>query len=360
MAFWNKAVDQLRQMVKPHQEDQPQLMSNRADGGFSGYQPKVQKKRPEQTTSSQPLHGFDHMMPGGVDPMVMQQFQQVGGQTGSIPPQPMQQAQPMMGAQPMQQRPMGGTSRQQPVAPMQNTGWQRQMQFNAPQPQPLQQHGWQQSIRFNPSQVPPQQPAANWNQQSSRFAPQQPVQQAQPMNQQKPVQRPAAQGVQGDGHMFYMPGSYVTDEGNAYSLVMRVAQITGVSSCFWLIEFMQNREAVIVNAEQITDVVEADRCMDLLCGAAYAMNQNFTRISGKQIYLITPANVQVQPYEALRRMGEEDIDRRWPGAQVRQRRAESFSQNESRHDDFASGFGQQASRPAQPAYNDYGGFGMRR
>ena len=44
----------------------------------------------------------------------------------------------------------------------------------------------------------------------------------------------------------------VDEQGNVYRMTMRVAQITGVNSCYGLIEFMQNQEAIIVNAEYIT------------------------------------------------------------------------------------------------------------
>ncbi len=342
MAFWNKAVDSLKQMVSPHQEeDRPQVMSNRADGGFSGYQHKVVRRQPEQPAAAQSAYGFENMMPSGVDPSVVQQFQQVGGQTGSMP----QQNQPVQGftaRQPMQQTP-----------PQQPNAWQQSMRFGTSYQQPVQQtppqqpNAWQQSMRFNTSYQQPVQP---------------PYQQPVPPQAMPPQAAP--QQVQGDGHIFYMPGTYVGEDGSSYSLVMRVAQITGVASCFSLIEFMQNREAAIVNAEQITDVVEADRCMDLLFGAAYAMGHTLTRVSGKQIYLITPANVQVQPYEGLRRMGEDDIDRRWPGAQKSSWQGgfvQAAANDGYRQDDFAGGFGRPASRRVQPgAYTDYGGFGARR
>jgi len=183
----------------------------------------------------------------------------------------------------------------------------------------------------------------------------QPVQPPQPV-QQQPAQPPVDNGLR------YFPGAYVTEEGSVYKMVLRVAQITGVASCYRLIEFMQNSEAMIVNAEQISDVMEADRCMDLLFGAAYAMNQNFVRISGKMIYLITPRQMQVIPFDSLLHMSNEDIERRWPGSSrgYQENRFGGFAAK-SRQEDFAPAYGQRAARSAQAgAYTDYGGFGMRR
>lgn len=348
MAFMDK-VQGLWQKVttRSETEQQPQLLSNRANGGFSGYQPKITKRKPADSVQPEhPATGFSGMMPGGVDATVMQQFQQVGGQTGAVPPQQaMPQGQPMQAMQqnrpmaqpqpharqagPMPQRPV------QPQQPMQNTGYQPRHQN--PAPQPMQQTGWQPA--YQPQQT-------GW----------QPVQQPQ-----QPVPQPQPQA---DNGLRYFPGAYVTEEGSVYKMVLRVAQITGVASCYRLIEFMQNSEAMIVNAEQIADVMEADRCMDLLFGAAYAMNQNFVRISGKMIYLITPKQVQVVPFDSLLHMSNDDIERRWPGSnrggQADNARFGGFAP-QSRQEDFAPAYGQRASRNAQAgAYTDYGGFGMRR
>ncbi|MBQ8554976.1 MAG: cell division protein SepF [Clostridia bacterium] len=340
MAIWDKAQSWLQSKM-PRQEAQG-VPSNRADGGFSGYQPKVNKKKAQDTTPMQgasgyqePMHGFTGMMPGGVD-MGGMQFQQVGGQTAPMPRQ--QQGAPVF-QQTMGQMPM-------------QTGYQPV--FNQPQ-QPM-----QYTSQFR--QMPPVQPQQGF---------QPPMNGAQPMGQtgyvrmnQPPMQQPQPQQpLRQEGNITYMPGSFVSEEGSVYKLVLRVAQITSISNCYRLIEFMQNNEAMIVNAEQISDVMEADRCMDLLYGAAYAMNQNFIRVSGKQIYLITPPQVQVQPFEALRRFGEEDIDRRWPDPERsfgNRSYARGFGQH-ARQDDFVGGFGQRASGGNQAgAYTDYGGFGMKR
>ncbi len=357
MAFWDDAKKKVLQAVKPRQQEEQPLRSNRADGGFSGYQPKM-NKRPDnvQGTGYQPvMGGIEQMMPGGVDPALMQQFRPVGGQTGPMPgmqPQPGMPQQPAQGQTMAQQ---GRTGYQPPVQPRPSAGFQ-----GNPQGQP-QRPGF--------GQQPPQQPAFQ------QPAPQQPA----PQQPQAPFQRgfTAAMGAapqqnapqqpQG-GNTVYFPGDYVAD-GNAYKVVLRVAQITGVPSCFRVIEFMYNNEAVIVNAEQVTDLVEADRCMDLIFGAACAMQQRLMRVSGKQIYLITPPQVYVAPFENLRRAGMEDIDRRWPGAlqlnmqpvtRPAQANHVSAFQQQPRQDDFAGGFGRRANRaPMNSDYTDFGGFGMK-
>lgn len=352
-----ESVQGLLDKFKPRRdEQQPQLVSNRADGGFSGYQPKLPRRKPE-TQNEVMDTGFFGMMPGGVDANTMQQFQQVGGNTGSMQMPPMPQGQPMQTAGMQPPRPMPRQAGPQPQQ-TQATGFQprpqmmgaqqpQRPQFTGFQPRP-QMMGAQQPSGFQPrpqqfsttvQQTPPQQ-------RPQGFQSQQPVQQMQP----------------NEGNITFMPGSFVEQNGSVYRMVLRVAQITGVSSCYRLIEFMQNNEAMIVNAEQITDVMEADRCMDLLFGAAYAMQQNFVRVSGKMIYLITPPQVEVTPFDGLRRMSNDDMERRWPGAaRPAYQEPERFG-GQPRQDDFSPAFGRHAARRSAQAgaYTDYGGFGVRR
>ncbi len=347
MAFWNDAKNKMQQAFRPRQQTENQMYSNRADGGFSGYVPRMKPRETEQMNTGYQQQGasvFANMMPEGVDPSVMQQFQPVGGQTNAMPPQQPQPGMPQQGPQP-QQAPFGRGAFQQP---------RPQAQFQGPQHAPQFQQEAPQAARPGFGA-----PAFQQNQQPPRgFT----------------AKQPPVQPQQNDAQTFAFPGgdSFVVD-GNAYKLVMRVAQITGVPSCFRVIEFMYNNEAVIVNAEGVTDLVEADRCMDLIFGAACAMKQRLMRVSGKQIYLITPPQVYVAPFEALRRAGMADIDRRWPGAvqanmqpqqpvnNVQQmQQPQGFGQ--PRQDDFAGGFGRRAARNAMQTngFTDYGGFGARR
>lgn len=379
MAFWDDAKKKVLQAMKPRQQEE-QIVSNRADGGFSGYQPKVKRQQTEQMPAGyQPMggaSGFENMVPMGVDMGAMQQFRQVGGQTGPVAPAG--QAFPQ-GMQPQpgmpQQSPMGRTGYQQPVG----------------QPRPQAQFQGQPPVNQQPMNSQPSGPQAPV-QPGQAFPPQggqQPVRpgfgqtafQPNPAPQQPPrgftTQQPQVQQMNGEMHAFPFTGdSYVVD-GNAYKLVFRVAQITGVPSCFRVIEFMYNNEAVIVNAEQITDLVEADRCMDLIFGAACAMKQRLMRVSGKQIYLITPPQVYVAPFDSLRRAGMADIERRWPGAlqsnmQPQQAvnnvqpmpNVQSVQQpvyNQPRQEDFAGSFGRRAAHQGMQTngYTDYGGFGMK-
>lgn len=379
MAFWDNAKQKMMQAMKPRQQENQGYSPNRADGGFSGYVPKMNRQQMEPNPTgyqqARPA-GFENMVPTGVDPSVMQGFQPVGGQTGQMP----LQGQPQQGMpQQPQQASFGRTSYQQPVGnqqvpPRPQAQFQGQ-QMGARQPGPA-----QPGQAFQHQQAPQQtrpgfgQPAFQQNQQPPRgFTAKQPAAPQQPVQPEPPMTMPA-----GDGHTFAFPGgdSYVVD-GHAYKLVFRVAQITGVPSCFRVIEFMYNNEAVIVNAEQITDLVEADRCMDLIFGAACAMKQRLMRVSGKQIYLITPPQVYVAPFDNLRRAGMADIERRWPGAlqanmQPQQMGAQPFMNNvqplqqpafnqQAQQDDFAAGMGRRAARNAMHTngYTDYGGFGVK-
>ena len=400
MAFWDDAKNKMKQAMRPKQQENSPVISNRADGGFSGYVPKMKRNQQEvQPTGYQQARpaGMENMMPVGVDPSVMQGFQPVGGQTGQMSPQQGMPQQGFTGRQPMfNQPPMGGPQPQQ--APFQQPMQAQPMGAAQPmnqatrpgfgQPAFQQNQPMQQGFTNKQSVVPPAQPVA----------PAQPVfNQQPPMGQPQPQMPP--QGFTGKVQMpqqehqtFAFPGESFMVDGHAYKMVFRVAQITGVPSCFRVIEFMYNNEAVIVNAEQITDLVEADRCMDLIFGAACAMKQRLMRVSGKQIYLITPPQVYVAPFEPLRRAGMADIEQRWPGAlqsnmQPQQapqqvpfvnnvqpmawqqpQQAQPMQQTAAqprpfaqpmRQDDFTSK-GRRASRSAMAnGYTDYGGFGLK-
>lgn len=357
MSFWNDAKEKVLQAMKPRQQDGRGYTSNRADGSVSAYVPKMKSNDGNQgqtgfrqTGFGQGGAGFTNMFPEGVDPNAFQPFQPTGGATGQMPPHQPQQGMP-------QQNPFGNTAYQQtPPRP--------QAQYQGQNGQGFQ-HGFGQNA---------QQGQNGFTSRQGAVPPQQPVQ------PQGPFQQQSAAPQQTDPHTFAFPGgdSYVVD-GNAYKMVLRVAQITGVPSCFRVIEFMYNNEAVIVNAEQITDLVEADRCMDLIFGAACAMKQRLMRVSGKQIYVITPPQVYVAPFDSLRRAGMADIERRWPGAMQANMQSQPVVNNvqpmqpmgnpqpmqqmygQPRQDDFAGGMGRRAARNAMHTngYTDYGGFGAK-
>ena len=192
MAFWDDAKKKMLQAMKPRQQqaEGQGFSSNRADGGFSGYVPKMKKHDDEmgQTGFRQGgAAGYQHMMPDGVDPSTMHQFQPVGGQTGAVPPQ---QGMPQQGMPPQHQqvppRPQAQFQGQQPMGNV----------FQQPEAQGFGRHGFNQPV---------QQPQQGFTARQNPVPP------------------------QNDPQTFAFSGgdSYVVD-GHAYKMVLRVAQITGV------------------------------------------------------------------------------------------------------------------------------------
>lgn len=358
MAFkdWTQSMwDKIKARSPFGQED---VESNMANGGFSGYKPNTAKHRAMRETQQQTVMQdglqMDPMMTGmnWEQPQMPEQSTAFGGFTGMMPPQgtgyqqatgyqPTGYQQPMNGftnmQQPMGYQPSGSTAPFQPVG-----GWQEQPQqtymdpmmngFGAPQQQPQ---------PFSYGNTVPFQPVNQGNQ----FQPQQPQQPAQMDN------------------ISYMPGNFVGEDGKAYSHCERIAVLSNVSMCYRIIEFMRNKESVIVSTEQITDEAENQRCLDLLYGAAFAMKCSFTRIAAKSIYLVAPATVMVIPYEAVRRMSDQDINNRWP-EQERETRFDRFSRSENRYGSRNQGYGRQQEGYSfgrrdyarQDEYAPYGGY----
>ncbi len=356
MAFWNDAKNFVKQAFSPREQT-----GNMNDtGGITSYTPVVNKGKAEpQDLPPQPQPGgdiFGGMYPPGAQPKDngTEERRREPSQPGQGYQQPPQPGYGATGYQQPPQPSFGNQSYQQPLQPgFGNQGYQQpgfgNQSYQQPNPQTAQ-PGYGSNMGNTGYQQPPRGFTA--------------------------VQQP----LQNDGQSYFAGGDSFVVDGNAYKLVMRVAQITGVPSCFRVIEFMYNNEAVIVNADAVTDVVEADRCMDLIFGAACAMKLRLMRVSGKQIYLITPPQVYVAPFEALRRAGMADIEDRWPGAlqssmqpqqpvnnvqymnpQAMGNARQSWGYGQPRQDDFAGGMGRRASRnAAHPnGYNDFGGFGSR-
>ncbi len=339
----NKFQGWMQKVTESRESGQKPPMSTMPNGSVSGYQPRINRSRPAvETQDEHPASSFGRMAPAGVDPTGFQQFGQ--------PVQPQQQTQQATGYQPPVQ-PYGNQAGSRPMPPPQGaqpqgygqmfggTGYQPPVQGTQPPVGAQPQYGQPSfgGTGYQPRHQQPMQQQTSW---------QPPVQQTPPQGGQNVQQHT-------DGNVRYFPGTVRDEEGNAYSMVLRVAQITGITSCYRLLEFMQYGEAVIVNAEQITDTLEADRCMDMLFGAAYAMNQTFGRIAGRMIYLIAPRHVHVLPFDSIQRMSQQDKEGRWPGSSrpgVQENRFNAF-----RQDDFAPAFGQRAAAP-QPAYSEFGGF----
>ena len=111
-----------------------------------------------------------------------------------------------------------------------------------------------------------------------------------------------------------MNPEHFVDNGTAYAMVLRLAQPVNTASCYRLIEFMRNGEAVLVNMELIADDNEVSRCLDLLYGAAFAMGCAFTRVAVRCMYLITPRSVDVLSYASMEGLAQRDSAYRWPGS----------------------------------------------
>lgn len=139
------------------------------------------------------------------------------------------------------------------------------------------------------------------------------------------------------GNVKYFPGYFVDGDG-AYRAILNVVQVTSVSSCYRLIEFLQNNEILLVNAEDIADRMEARRCLDILYGACIVSQCSLTRISRDTLYIITPADVKLSAFDGLRRMGERDIAEKWPYPETVRNYTSSFNsfQGEYRQNGYSS------------------------
>lgn len=136
------------------------------------------------------------------------------------------------------------------------------------------------------------------------------------------------------GRVSYMPGSFVDEQGHVYRSVLNVAQVTSVSSCYRLIEYLQNNEILLVNAEDIADAMEARRCLDILYGASLVLNCTLTRVSSDKMYIITPPDVKLAAFDGIRVRGENDLEQNWPHQETYTssfRPAQGFTQQTARH-----------------------------
>lgn len=136
------------------------------------------------------------------------------------------------------------------------------------------------------------------------------------------------------GRVSYMPGSFVDEQGRVYRSVLNVAQVTSVSSCYRLIEYLQNNEILLVNAEDIADAMEARRCLDILYGASLVLNCTLTRVSADKMYIITPPDVKLAAFDGIRVRGENDLEQNWPHQETYTssfRPVQGFTQQNARH-----------------------------
>jgi len=396
MSFMDKAQSWLGKFSSKPQQGSDPAYTQRADGSTSGYHPNTQRMKPQPAPAPQP------------EPVPQWQ-----PEPGYTPPQQMGQ-QPEQDGKPAWLK----TGRQAPVQPQgaaqgyQPTGFTQQMNYQQPQgPQstgftqqmPQQPQGYQPSgftKQMNYQQPPMAQDyhggfAPTW-QQPPANVPGSPfegyVGANHTMNQQ-PVNGMGSNAV--PNNIVYMNGVTVGQDGTAYRHSMRVAQITTVPDCYRLVAFMRSGESVLVNLDEMHETEEMGRCLDLLYGAAYALQCTFTRVANRCLYLITPADILVQPYDSIAEESDREIDARWPdpasvgymqrNAQREQDKYGHFTQKNawqpqaqqgafsgyqpaqqpmynSFPQQFAAGgdpvgFGNRAARAQNTGYTDFGGFG---
>ena len=322
MSFRDKAQTLLRRFRAGGEVDEESMYSRRHDGSLSGYHPNVGRMSPQDpaTPADQPYDAY------------------------SQPPSYAAQEQAMQGQAPVQ--PQAEYSFQQNYQPLWNTPEQAYQATDY-------RTGYQPHF-----QTPP----APANQPGSPFVGYQP--QFQPQPQQQPVQpQPPV-----PDNILYMPGGVIGQDGKEYLHTIRVAQITGVPDCYALMHSMRNNETVIVNLDMMPDNSEIDRCLDLLFGASYALQCQFNLVSSRNIYLLTPATIQVENVENLRQRSDYETDNRWPdpgnlayrqrvAAREQQGMYGSYGQSGYASSYPTYGMGRRTgTRNSAMEYTDFGGF----
>lgn len=292
---------------------QDDMSANMANGGHCGYKPNTAKHRPlrEQTQS---IPTSDPQMMDSMETCVnwapLQQEQTTGfGGFANVPPQ--------------------ATGYQQ--TGYQQTGFQQQTGYQQPM------GGWQPQGGMDAGMGNP------------FAAPQQSMGNTVPFPTMQQTQYQNPQNAAPVDNISYMPGNFVGEDGKAYSHCERIAVVNNVSMCYRVVEFMRNGESVIVSTEQIADEDENQRCLDLLYGAAFAMNYSFTKVSGKSIYLVSPATVLVIPFLSIRQMSDQDMNTRWPDPERDMNRRPM--RDEGRYAGFNQGYGQQFNQSYNQGFN---------
>ena len=343
-------------------KDQDDMRGSMPNGGTTGYYPNHSRARDPFATNDFPLEqlrqaeqqGQQNQQPAGMPVMQGTGFQPMAdAQHVNQPEQP---------KDPVAQYTSGFTGFQQPVQPQQQNSWQgtgfqqpawQGTAYQPPVQPPVQQPAWQGTGRQQP--VKAQQ---SWQQQATGYQPnaaqqpawqgtdyQQPVQQPvwqgtsyqPPVQPQRPTQQvqtpqqramgfepeqeqrqPRAskrqqrmQQMQQPNNIVYMGNSgFVDDNGMAYTHLERVVQLVSVSACFRVMEFMRNRESIIVNTESIASEADTQRCLDLLAGAAFTLDSSMTKITQlKHAYLIAPNSVLVMADVAVKNWANRDSAR---------------------------------------------------
>ena len=305
MSLLDKAQTFLRRFRTSDEPSEESMYSRRHDGSLSGYHPNVARQLPPQEPAAPAEVPYDpYAQPStyAQEPMV--------GQSSTAQPADLY-----------------GYAQQSFWAPPEQQTYQPQTDYRS---------GYQPVFQSPPA-----------NQAGSPFVGYQPQFQSQQAPQPAQPQPPVPDNIS------YMPGGIIGKDGREYLHTIRVAQITGVPDCYVLMQSMRNNETVVVNLDMVPDAAEIDRCLDLLFGASYALQCQFHHVSARNIYMLTPATVQVESAEGLRRRNEYEADNRWPDPNnlgYRQRVSTREQQN------AYSGFGQSGYAPS---YQNYSGMGRR-
>jgi|GEM_PF-6434995 len=180
--------------------------------------------------------------------------------------------------------------------PMQTDGYSQQMAYgNAT--------GYQSAATYQPTGGY-QQPAGGY-QQPTGYQPANGYQQPTgypPAGEYAPQQPPAS-------NITYpaFPGA---SEGTKLPLI-RITQLHSVQQCYRIIEFMRDREVLVVNTEPIASDQEVQRCVDMISGAAFTLSCSLTRITrAERAYLIVPSGMDALAEYQFHGMTDQDVVRR--------------------------------------------------
>lgn len=343
MSLMEKAQNWFRNLIKPAGESEQLTYTQLAGGGKRGFIPPQNQTsrnpfRKQKQPDAAPANPFSTQMP--VTPL---------GTDNGYGQQPvMEQQEYAYASHPMYQ------PEQQSFA--QHTSFQSAPQAPfAPQSVPM---GFETNFVQPPMANQPGSPFEGYNNVQPLQQPSAPLQQSAPI---APVH--------------FLNNHVVDKNGKSYRHALRVAQITTVPDCYRLIEFMRGSETVLINLDAMSEAEEMGRCLDLLYGAAYALQCTFTRVANKSLYLITPSDILVQPYDSIGEMTDREIDYRWPdpasvaymqrNAAPREQRfayqdtgfASAYNAPASGHADYARFQGRAVNQSQNTGYTDFGGFG---
>ncbi len=121
------------------------------------------------------------------------------------------------------------------------------------------------------------------------------VQQPQSMQQphQQPYGQPPAQRM--DPYAQSMQQMQAPQQPKAAPLCTHyVFHLYSREQCKDVIPYIRYNISVVINLEYITSAQEQQRCLDILCGAAYALNCTITNVLKSIVFMISPPNMHVE------------------------------------------------------------------